>query len=333
MSGEINVLGIDETLDYVLKNGSSVARFGDGEIDIISGRSIPYQDYDVELGVEFWSILENKSDERLVVCMPDVFTGLDRYNKFARDFWKVHLDRYKEIYENINWMRWYGSTFISRPYIDLEDKSHSERYFEHLKRLWNHRDILIVEGDTSKSVVGNDLFDNANSIARIICPSKNAYFFLEEIETAIRMYGDNKIVLVMLGPAAKLIAYHLSSENRQIIDIGNIDSEYEWSKMGAKPKVKMPYKHTAEFNYSDDHLDIEDLNYRSQIVYTVDNFPKISVIIYFDGDTSKLDNVLLSVSEQSYTNIEIVVIINDTSYETMKICEQMSLQDNRLDFT
>lgn len=178
MSGEINVLGIDETLDYVLKNGSSVARFGDGEIDIISGRSIPYQDYDVELGVEFWSILENKSDERLVVCMPDVFTGLDRYNKFARDFWKVHLDRYKEIYENINWMRWYGSTFISRPYIDLEDKSHSERYFEHLKRLWNHRDILIVEGDTSKSVVGNDLFDNANSIARIICPSKNAFFFL-----------------------------------------------------------------------------------------------------------------------------------------------------------
>lgn len=159
------------------------------------------------------------------------------------------------------------------------------------------------------------------------------FFFFEEIETAIRMYGDNKIVLVMLGPAAKLIAYHLSSENRQIIDIGNIDSEYEWSKMGAKPKVKMPYKHTAEFNYSDDHLDIEDLNYRSQIVYTVDNFPKISVIIYFDGDTSKLDNVLLSVSEQSYTNIEIVVIINDTSYETMKICEQMSLQDNRLDFT
>lgn len=256
MSGEINVLGIDETLDYVLKNGSSVARFRDGEIDIISGRSIPYQDYDVELGAEFWSILENKSDERLVVCMPDVFTGLDRYNKFARDFWKVHLDIYKEIYENINWMSWYGSTFISRPYIDLEDKSHSERYFEHLKRLWNHRDILIVEGDTSKSVVGNDLFDNANSIARIICPSKNAYFFLEEIETAIRMYGDNKIVLVMLGPAAKLIAYHLSSENRQIIDIGHIDSEYEWSKMGAKPKVKMPYKHTAEFNYSDDHLDI-----------------------------------------------------------------------------
>lgn len=333
MSEKINVLGIDETLDYVLKNGSSVARFGDGETDLISGRSIPYQDYDVELGAELRNILESQSNEQLVVCMPDVFSCLSRYNKFANDFWKEHLDKYHDLYEIIKWCKWYGSTFISRPYIDLEDKSYSARYFKHLKQLWNHRDILIVEGNTSRSGVGNDLFDNASSIERIICPSKNAYFFLEEIENAIRKYSDDKLVIVMLGPCAKLVAYHLSLENRRIIDIGHIDSEYEWFKMGTQAKMQITGKHIAEFNYVDDQIDIEDPNYRSQIVCKINNFPKISIIIYVDEGTSQIENTLLSIVDQSYTNIDIVVVANDASYGTMKTCERTSSQDDRLNCT
>lgn len=37
---DINVLNIDETLDYILEHNSSVARFGDGEMDIIAGNII-----------------------------------------------------------------------------------------------------------------------------------------------------------------------------------------------------------------------------------------------------------------------------------------------------
>ena len=47
--------------------------------------------------------------------------------------------------------------FISRPYIDLKDKSASVAHFEKLKKLWDKRDILIVEGENSRSGVGNDL--------------------------------------------------------------------------------------------------------------------------------------------------------------------------------
>ena len=45
------VKGIDATLDYVIKNDASLIRFGDGEINLLAGYSIPYQDYDEELGL------------------------------------------------------------------------------------------------------------------------------------------------------------------------------------------------------------------------------------------------------------------------------------------
>ena len=45
----VHVLSISESLDFVLEHFSSVARFGDGEVDIMMGRSIPYQKYDPTL--------------------------------------------------------------------------------------------------------------------------------------------------------------------------------------------------------------------------------------------------------------------------------------------
>lgn len=53
----------------------------------------------------------------------------------------------------------------------------------------------------------------------------------------------------MLGPTAKVLADDLQNLDNQLIDLGHIDSEYEWFKMGAKYKVKLKDKHTAEFNY------------------------------------------------------------------------------------
>ena len=50
------------------------------------------------------------------------------------------------------------------------------------------------------------------------------------------------------------------------MDIGHIDSEYEWMKMGAKTKVKFAHKHTAEYNFDQDIEFIEDEMYNSQIV-------------------------------------------------------------------
>ena len=264
---QISVLSIDQSLDYLLEKGASVVRFGDGEMDLVAGRSIVYQDFDPELSARLRGIMSMESDEHLMICLPDVFTGLERYSIDAQNFWSLnHLPHFLEKYKNICRAPWYGSTFISRPYIDLEDKTPSAGYFSKLKQLWHDKDLLIVEGETSRSGVGNDLFDGARSIKRIICPSRNAYSKLEAIKQAVREHADNRLILTMLGPTAKVLVYDLVQEGYRALDIGHIDSEYEWFQMGASHKVKLSHKHTAEHNFDQDIEFRDDQAYDSQIV-------------------------------------------------------------------
>ena len=263
---QISVLSIDQSLDYLLEKGASVVRFGDGEMDLIAGRGIPYQEYDPELSARLREMMAMESNERLMICLSDVFTGLERYSIDAQNFWKAHLQHHLADYLEICRAPWYGSTFISRPYIDLEDKTPSAGYFAKLKQLWQDKDLLIVEGLTSRSGVGNDLFDGARSIKRIICPSRNAYSKLEAIKQAVREHADNRLILTMLGPTAKVLVYDLVQEGYRALDIGHIDSEYEWFQMGASHKIKLSHKHTAEHNFDQDIEYRDDQAYDSQIV-------------------------------------------------------------------
>ncbi|VTD03510.1 glycosyltransferase [Streptococcus pneumoniae] len=262
----IQVKGIDETLDYIIEHNSSLVRFGDGEVNLMWGLPIPYQNHDLELANQLKHIVGLESDEKLVVCLPDAFDDRFVFTWWATPFWKEHMNVYMDFYKELCKGSWYGSTFISRPYIDYEDKSKAKGQFEKLKSIWENRDILIVEGITSRSGVGNDLFDKVKSVKRIICPSHNAYSVVDNIQEEIMKHAEGRLILCMPGPTAKVLAYHLSRKGYQVLDIGHIDSEYEWMKMGAKTKVKFSHKHTAEYNFDQDIQFIEDETYNSQIL-------------------------------------------------------------------
>ncbi|MCH4003997.1 SP_1767 family glycosyltransferase [Lactobacillus crispatus] len=270
----IKVLNKETTLQILLEDHNSLIRFGDGELDLIRGASIPYQDYQPELAGSLKELLLEGSNRRLLVGLSDVFEKLDRYNDYCRNFYQNsffpnnhNLLREVELQYNV-----YVSTFFSRPYIDLVDKSHAKDYFAKMKQLWQDRDLLIVEGKYSRSGEGNDLFSNAKSISRLICPPTNAYSRKKVIEDEIIKNAANRLILLMLGPTAKVIVADLIAQlNNQMIDIGHIDSEYEWMKMGVTNKVKIPHKHTAEFNFDDKQVKLEkDDNFDKQIISIIE---------------------------------------------------------------
>ena len=255
---KINVKSNYETVKFILSTSASVIRLGDGEFDIMSGKSIPYQKYDKVLANRLKKIVLTPSNSGLIICLPDIFKNINRYTKKCRSFYNEYF-----FYQNRSILseiertnNWYGSTFISRPYIDLKDKSNVDTYFKELKQIWEKKELLIIEGKYTRSGEGNDLFSNASSISRIVCPSKDAFSKIDLIEDAIKRNCTNKLVLLMLGPTAKLIVDDLKDFSNQFIDLGHIDSEYEWFKMGTSDKVKIPHKHTAEFNNADDQVDL-----------------------------------------------------------------------------
>lgn len=273
---DISVMNNYESLNLIEDNKLSVIRLGDGEFDIIRGRSIPYQEFDPKLADKLRDLILKGSTNNTLICLPDIFQNINRYSKkckrfYYEEFFYQNREFLKEIEKSKNK---YGSTFISRPYIDLRDRSSSKIYFDKLKRLWQNKDLLIVEGKYTRSGEGNDLFANASSISRIIVPSKNAFVKKNAIEQAIRKYSKNKLVLLMVGPTAKIIVSDLKIDDNfpnQLIDIGHIDSEYEWFKMKAEKKVKIPHKHTAEFNYDDGKVTlINDKSYLNEVKEIID---------------------------------------------------------------
>lgn len=267
---DITVMSIDETLDELIATDKSLVRFGDGEFSLINGNSIAYQEYQEDLAQEMREILINADKEdNVLVCLPEIFEifkGNFLQNNDSENFWKNELDYHGRFFQEICQAKKYGSTWISRCYIDNKDKSQATTQFEKIKALFADEDILIVEGATTRAGVGNDLFNNVRSIKRIICPSHHAFSKVDVIQQAILDHAEGRLILLMLGPTAKILAYRLSRLGYRALDLGHIDSEYEWMQMGAETKVQLKHKHTAEFNFDQGIEFIEDENYNNQIV-------------------------------------------------------------------
>lgn len=255
------IASIDESLDYVLENKVSVARFGDGELALINSVSINFQKKDEKLKSRLQEVLKS-NNENVIICIPRTLLSYDNLTKEASDFWKEHLRYHRAIwYKNIEKNKQYYNTQMTRLYMDYEDKSNCSRWFEKIKRIWEDRDIVIVEGEYSKLGIGNDLFKNAKSIQRIIGPSENAFDKYDLILNQVKKVSTEKLILIALGPTATVLAYDLSLSGYQAIDIGHIDIEYEWFLKKAKNKFAIKDKYTNEaddndktklsFNYAD----------------------------------------------------------------------------------
>ena len=267
---DITVMSIDETLDELLATDKSLIRFGDGEFSLMTGNSIAYQEYQEDLAQEMREILLSADNQdNVLLCLPEifeVFKGNFPQNKESENFWKQELDFHGRFFQEACQSKKYGSAWVSRPYINSEDKSSVIDQFEKIRALFEDKDILIVEGATTRSGVGNDLFNNVRSIKRIICSSHHAFSRVDAIQQAILDHAQGRLILLMLGPTAKILAYRLSRLGYRALDLGHIDSEYEWMKMGAETKVQLKHKHTAEFNFDQGIEFIEDEDYNSQIV-------------------------------------------------------------------
>lgn len=241
---KIRVMSIDETLDELIQTRKSLVRFGDGEIVMIAGKNLELQKSTKELSDRLAEILQY-TDENLMVCIPDIFEHINLYRKSGQQFWKDHLLFFRKIYkkycrEDVI----YGNAYVSRCYYNYEDKSPCTGWFTKLKRIWENRELVVVEGSRTHNGVDNDLFVGAKCVERIICPAENAFFKLEKIEEACMKFPVSKLFLVSLGAAAKPLAEDLFRKGYRVIDIGNLDMEYEWFLRHASQKEKIP-KHSV----------------------------------------------------------------------------------------
>ncbi len=239
LHNRIKVHSIDETIDVLLNTEKSMVRFGDGEIVMIKGGDLMLQKADPKIAEGLAGILAYTYDD-LIVTIPDIFETLSDHHKKSRQFWRDHLLFNRKTYEKYcNPGRVYYSTFVSRCYYYAADRSGCGAQFAKIRKIWENRDIVVVEGERTHNGVGNDLLDTARSVERIICPPSNAYEAIPAILDACTAYGRDRLFLLSVGVAAKFLAVKLFEQGYRVLDIGNLDMEYEWFVRRSPGKMKL----------------------------------------------------------------------------------------------
>ena len=270
----LTILSPEETLDEIIKRNRSITRFNDGEINLMYGGRIGFQEANQKLSKKLRKVLKSKRKGLLIgINIPYNNSQLSIYNNYDKNFYIKFINRFKlKLFTLIDLNRKYYSGIISRFYIGMKDKSKIPNYIKKLKQIWNKKDILIIEGEKSRLGVGNDLFNNSKSIKRILCPAINAFNVYEEIINQAKKIDKSNLILLAIGPTSTVLAYDLYKKGFQVIDVGHVDIEYEWFLRKATKKIQIENKYVNEV-YGNRYKfgRVKDKQYYEEIIYIIND--------------------------------------------------------------
>ena len=210
-------------------DGKSIARYGDGEFNLVRGGNCVSQRMVPGIQVELQNILHSK-DPNLLVAIP-------------------RLD--KRSPKNVNWLKCcaqygsylkhskqYYSAFITRP--DSAPWISTPSYYDFIESLWKGQEVTFV-GNGQRSLTADFLMETgARSVHYVECDYAHTYPRIDALERAcLKPMGNEKPrrVLLCAGPTATCLAARLSRQGVQAIDLGHIGM---WWRAYDNPKLT-PY--------------------------------------------------------------------------------------------
>lgn len=208
-----------ETIALAL-GGRSLARFGDGEFNIVAGRDSVSQPYSRALQLELLNIL-NYSDRRYLACIPPLNVAGPRdefWSRFKRSpGLLVHLQATP-----------FGSSFVSRP--DNAPSIDTPDYWDTVRALWRGRDVLYVGGS---AVLANVIARDACTIQIVACPLYDAFAQIDRIEAECAYRNRDRPVIIALGAAGTALAARLARRGIHALDLGHIGTYMTPENQGA----------------------------------------------------------------------------------------------------
>lgn len=266
-----SIASIEETIDKIVNEKKSLARFGDGEFAAIAGRTRHRFQTQTDDGLRkrLLEVLQSE-EEQLLIGLADNYGGLELYNEQAKREIRRYLNPQvrQEHLMLLDPHRIYYNAYVTRPYVMYADNQTEGpgRRFAAVRQIWDGRDCILVEGCYTGLGVGNDLFDNAGSIGRILGPAENAFTGYRKLLEVCMDWDRDKLFLLALGPAATVLAYDLCRAGYQAVDVGHVDLEYEWFLRGEGHRTPVSGKYNNEAEKDQQLTPIMDEAYRSQII-------------------------------------------------------------------
>lgn len=271
---KLNILSPLSTVKNINAKKLSVARFGDGEFNIIfRKKGIGFQPYSQELSCDLLNVLV-KEKTGLKVGIPHGYRSVSHDKFRVKAFWWSYVVKHhKDILNFVSKSnsQEYLDTNFTRTITELRDKKYINSVMTSIKNIWREKQVLIVEGSGTRFGSENSLLSNAKSVSRIIAPAVNAYGKIDEIRVAMRDFLtqqknlDDVVVLIALGPTATVLAGEFDGMV-QTVDIGHLDLQYEYLQKGFYKKVKIETRYDNEMVNGFVYVTNNDKKYDSEII-------------------------------------------------------------------
>lgn len=188
--------------------GSSIARYGDGELKLCRGRSAKSQEHQPALSAMLSRILLDTSGPCLP-CIPRLIADGPKH-QFWKEFYRPPWTRLYAATGS------YGSSFITRP--DSAPDIDNAGYWASIDDLWKGRDVVLIRGST-KSLTAERLW-RARSVHEIVGPVQHAWKEHRDIFENVR--DERRRVILCLGATATVLAWMLSYEGVHALDLGHV---------------------------------------------------------------------------------------------------------------
>lgn len=214
---KLHQLSYSDTMDEIIYNHKSMARFGDGEMTLMlrEPEKFAFQKFDKILAKKLYETLVVPKED-LLITFPyhgmedDFFKNL--YNKFGYELLNI-------LPENII----LGNTHITRPAFFQAQKDIAIKKW---RQVWENKDITIVTGEGSRFELIPELFDNIKSSKFIYFKPTDAFDDYDKIVEEVQK-DTNELILFSLGMTATVLVHDLADKtNKQLLDIGHITSSY-----------------------------------------------------------------------------------------------------------
>ena len=214
-----------QTLDKLIKDKCSIARFGDGELRLCLNRKQMYECPSRELSRKLKMILRKD--------VPGLITGTPRFSAGSKakesEFWSNYCrPQYRKLY---NKEKPYYSAFITRP--DMVPGIDNQEYWDKMKMIWDGKPIVLLQGKGRQFEYAPNLLSNADKVSIIYGPRKKAFVWKYTLLKQVLIHPKETIIILSLGPTATVLAHDLTLEGYQALDLGQAGMFYS----GLHPKA------------------------------------------------------------------------------------------------
>ena len=166
---------VDETIDDIIKNKYSIARFGDGEFQLMNGKDIPFQKADKKLQAKLLEVFKTNTKKCKIAIVRAMWFDKSNLTDINKNFWRKYGYEFrKTIKPYLDCKKTYYAAEMTLAYTYFKNYD-IDNYFKKIRKIWDKKDIVIVCGKSVFDKIENNIFNNAKSVDYIYAKAIDAF--------------------------------------------------------------------------------------------------------------------------------------------------------------